>query len=52
MNAKVFFIHRSKYHWSDIKIHHTESYNHSWIHLVVFTSLVILMQLKWLSSLI
>ena len=40
MNAKVFFVHRSKYH----------RYNHSWIYLVVFTALVILMQLKWLSS--
>ena len=30
MNAKVFFVHRSKYH----------RYNHSWIYLVVFTALV------------
>ena len=49
MNAKVFFVHRSKYHRS-VSQYHTDRYNHSWIYLVVFTALVILMQLKWLSS--
>ena len=29
MNAKIFFVHRSKYHKSDYKFHHTDSYNHS-----------------------
>ena len=30
MNAKIFFVHRSKYHKSDYKFHHTDSYNHPW----------------------
>ena len=29
MNAKIFFVHRTKYHKSDYKFHHTDSYNHS-----------------------
>ena len=29
MNAKIFFVHRSKYHKSDYKFHHTDSYKHS-----------------------
>ena len=29
MNDKIFFVHRTKYHKSDYKFHHTDSYNHS-----------------------
>ena len=29
MNAKIFFVHRTKYHKSDYTFHHTDSYNHS-----------------------
>ena len=29
MNDKIFFVHRTKYHKSDYKFHHTDSYKHS-----------------------
>ena len=28
-NANIFLVHRNKYHKSDFKFHHTDSYNHS-----------------------